>query len=509
MKKINFLILSLIVFFTACESLEDTYSDYSGDSMKRYVGKAKNLQAEKGWKRVKLTWENSLDATVDKIKVVWSADDLRDSAILENDATEYTTPQTLQNKTYEFAVYAIDAKEKSSLKTCVYAKPFTKEHELITSLGKVESKYFFNGTNLALFFPKSIERVLDSKLIYYSSGEKQEMQLTQEILQQKHIMIENVDVDKDVQIVSSMQTEECFDIINFDPYSLDRKNISLTGDFINHLKTYYNIEQITTEWIENQETLYVDYDIQSLEDVLHFPKLKHIVLGAHRYFDEEEIEDNLSELIDMDKTVFAFNKLKEINPDLEVDIYNNNFVLYEEDPHSWYPIVHYLSDEIAFEANTFENPTIPSFIRFENMNKWIVSCNTDIIDDFNSRSENILNEDPEIAWKPKETEGLVREHEILIDMQNVEQISGFMFKQPKGYSYYNDYFTQTIQILVSEDNRTYHKTFINQIREVGTGEGETTIINLPEKMNARYIKVIISDIIGTNKYTYIGAFIPF
>lgn len=54
------------------ESLEDTYSDYAGDGKIRYVAKCTEVHATPGWERLLLEWINGTDATVDKIKVIWS-----------------------------------------------------------------------------------------------------------------------------------------------------------------------------------------------------------------------------------------------------------------------------------------------------------------------------------------------------------------------------------------------------------------------------------------------------
>ena len=64
------------------ESLEDTYSDYAGDGKIRYVAKCTEVHATPGWERLLVEWINGTDATVDKIKVIWSCEDLKDSVLL-------------------------------------------------------------------------------------------------------------------------------------------------------------------------------------------------------------------------------------------------------------------------------------------------------------------------------------------------------------------------------------------------------------------------------------------
>ena len=70
------------------ESLEDTYSDYAGDGKIRYVAKCTEVHATPGWERLLVEWINGTDATVDKIKVKWSCEDLKDSILLPSTTVE-------------------------------------------------------------------------------------------------------------------------------------------------------------------------------------------------------------------------------------------------------------------------------------------------------------------------------------------------------------------------------------------------------------------------------------
>ncbi len=514
MKNIKILIPILILLLVGCESLEDTYSDYSGPK-KRYVGRAHNLEIETGWKRLRVKWENSLDSSRDSIKVIWRADEVADSVMLAPNITEYTTEQNLENKTYEVQVVAMDELKNESLDAIVYAKPFTSEHELIKSIGRVEKKYFFNNNSLILFFPESVERILESRLNYsdVSTGEDVNLILTKEILESKYYLINNVDPNKAVQIISQMNTAECFDVIDFEPYELDKDNKSFSADFLTSLKEFNDMKTISNEFINNLEVLYLDYSLGSLEDVLYFPNLKQIVFGANRFLDEEHLtyDDGaaLSVVNDVSASVYALNTLNEINENLKVVSYNGQYIYLVEG--YWSSTPYPIADELDFELTDGGNPVLPEIQWYEDMEGWNVSCNTDLTDNFNSKSENILKlENVDMVWKPRETEGLLREHQIIIDMNDVKEITGFYFRQPKGWNFESDYFIDNIQIFVSDNGHTYTKAFNNNIREVGMGEGEITLINLKEKINTRYVKLVVKDKVSNgNKYTYISKFIPF
>ena len=72
MRKLYLLGLIFISFMmTMCQSLEDTYSDYAGDHVIRYVGKCSDLSVVSGWKRLYVEWTNGVDPVVENIKLTW------------------------------------------------------------------------------------------------------------------------------------------------------------------------------------------------------------------------------------------------------------------------------------------------------------------------------------------------------------------------------------------------------------------------------------------------------
>ena len=104
-----------VLLLTACnESLEDTYSDFAGDGKIRYVAKCTEVHATPGWERLMVDWINGTDATIDKIKVVWSCEERRDSVMLPGESTSYELTN-LEDGTYRFDVCAVDAAGNESL----------------------------------------------------------------------------------------------------------------------------------------------------------------------------------------------------------------------------------------------------------------------------------------------------------------------------------------------------------------------------------------------------------
>ena len=129
MKRYKYLVgwWMLLALLASCnESLEDTYSDYAGDGKIRYVAKCTEVHATPGWERLLVEWINGTDATVDKIKVIWSCEDLKDSVLLPSTAESYEL-KNLTNGTYRFDVSAIDFSGNESLVETTYRPSLHRE----------------------------------------------------------------------------------------------------------------------------------------------------------------------------------------------------------------------------------------------------------------------------------------------------------------------------------------------------------------------------------------------
>ena len=152
MKIRNFLCLFLAVLaFAACDSLEDTYKDAAGDGPIRYLGKCSDLNATIGWKRLMVTWTNSPDPVVDKVKLTWTKDDDTKEAILDKNVNSYEIDD-LDDGNYEVTVCSIDKEGRPSLATTVYARPYTEKHEVVQSFTQIVSNHYFFKHHLVLFF---------------------------------------------------------------------------------------------------------------------------------------------------------------------------------------------------------------------------------------------------------------------------------------------------------------------------------------------------------------------
>ena len=130
-KKYLWILISLVLV-AGCESLEDTYSDYAGDGAIRYLGKCTKVSIAPGWKRLIVKWVNNVDPVIDKIKVRWQVNDMKDSILLAPNTTEYSIPD-LEDGNYEVTVCAIDKNGNESLANPIFGRPYTPTHETIIS----------------------------------------------------------------------------------------------------------------------------------------------------------------------------------------------------------------------------------------------------------------------------------------------------------------------------------------------------------------------------------------
>ena len=66
MKKLYYIIgLLTALFVVSCsESLEETYDEFAGDGMIRYLGKCADVEVNPGWERLQVVWKHNIDAGV-------------------------------------------------------------------------------------------------------------------------------------------------------------------------------------------------------------------------------------------------------------------------------------------------------------------------------------------------------------------------------------------------------------------------------------------------------------
>ncbi len=475
----------IIMLFASCESMEDTYSEWTEGGDSYHIGKVEELKVATGWKRLKMTWVNSCDPNVANVKVKWTANNKSDSAMVNATDTLYETEPILENFTYSIEVYSVDKNGKHSLKTTQYAKPFSEEHEAVLSFTKLERKSFYIQNNLVLFWNNLSNKEFSKReLSYYSNGEAVTLNLTDEMIAEKYKYIPNVDANMPILVARSANVEGCYDDVDFEPYEIDKNFFNLNGDFAKQIKENHHIENdLTAEFMAQLTEINLDFSLNSLEDILYFPNLEKVILGGQRYFDPLFLTGELSELSDPEASIYAI-KLAHDLFGIEVEIYNNHFKIL--------PNIDFAVDK--------GNPVLPE-LTFLDHTGWTIEANTEEVEPGEngySNPEYLLDNDKTTVWEPLSVKDDVRKHELVIDMQEVKKISGFLVSLPLEERY-KPYFPESIHVMYSTDEVVWKQAFSYIDVFLGHNIGESRVLRFPKSHQARYVKILVKDVFDSSR----------
>ena len=333
----KYVCIVLAVLAVSCEKLEDTYSDYVGDGVVRYLGKPANISVSSGWKRLVVKWTNSVDPAIVNIKLQWDLDGVVKDTLLAKGISECGLGN-LKDGNYEITVAGVDKNGNTSLSSSLYARPYTEEHEVIRSFTRIVAKHAYIEDRLVLFFSDWQSNVDSASLNYYTKeGELKHLELTSDFCgNNKYYLLEDaIDPSKDISVYRRGRVEGCEDLIVFEPYVLSHDKL-YTTDFKQWAKEKYGQEEITDAWINSLTEIEFDYDLNSFEDLLNIPNLERLVLGKGRYMNVDRNDtEAYSMLMDMERSLFTLDVLHQLNQ-LKVERYSN----------------HYFVDEVPKNTNT-------------------------------------------------------------------------------------------------------------------------------------------------------------
>ena len=124
----------------------------------------------------------------------------------------------------------------------------------------------------------------------------------------------------------------------------------------------------------------------------------------------------------------------------------------------------------------------------------------------------VLDNNPFTFWSTAWVNGEAPfPHHITIDTKSVESLHGITFKNRKFDDDYSSGQPKDMQVLVSQDNVNWQTaaTYTNIEIPEGPVDESKTRLSFPAAVNARYLKLVVTAIHGTNKVLYfseIGAF---
>ena len=491
------------------ESLEDTYSDYAGDGKIRYVAKCTEVHATPGWERLLVEWINGTDATVDKIKVIWSCEDLKDSVLLPSTAESYEL-KNLTNGTYRFDVSAIDFSGNESLVETTYGRPYTREHEIMLAFTRGVVKPYFLKNKLIFFSDQWNENIDEIKLQYKDTrGDIQYYTFDKETSYNAFITIDDVSMNPTdtIYVLRKGRVEGCPDQIEFDPLALSHTKIFSSG-FVNAIERRYGYSNKTKEqevefekFVEGVTELEFDYDMETFEDILYCPNLKKLVFRKNRYLDERNVTEYAKSNIlgDKEKSRQVLDKANESDIlGLKIDYYGRAryFVPYFD---SELPYMTYMgySQLPAMEI-------IPKEAFKEDEDGKRIQCvPSDPYAD--ADLELLMDNNSESAWITTPL-GSIRYYELQMELLVATEIRGIKIAQPYygqwgGNTGLVNFMPTTISVQTSADGITWKDVTYFENNTLGRSSGEVTLLPMVEGTRlVRYIKISLRDQMDTSGF---------
>lgn len=477
----KYVCIVLAVLAVSCEKLEDTYSDYVGDGVVRYLGKPSNVSVSSGWKRLVVKWTNSVDPAIVNIKVQWDLDDVSKDTLLAKDVSEFSI-ENLEDGNYEISVAGVDKNGSTSLSSSLYARPYTEEHEVIRSFTRIVAKHAYIEDRLVLFFSDWQSNVDSASLNYYTKeGELKHLELTSDFCgNNKYYLLEDaIDPSKDVSVYRRGRVEGCEDLIVFDPYVLSHDKL-YTTDFKQWAKEKYGQEEITDAWINSLTEIEFDYDLNSFEDLLNMPNLERLVLGKGRYMNVDRNDtEAYSMLIDMERSLFTLDVLYELKQ-LKVERYSNHYFVDE------------VPDYVEEKGNTNEQPNV----EFVDGSNWIVSCSVEDEGDFDSHLDYLFDGDINTNWQTELSSAQARTYEIEVNMQEVRTVTGVRVLQnsfePRDMQG-RRLMPTVVKIETSSDRLTWENATHVEDNTLGDSNGEATYLYFKAPKDVRYLRFTFYD----------------
>lgn len=502
MRKIkNILSLSMaaaLLLIGCSETLEDTYGDVTDGGKIRYVAKCSDLSASAGWERLIVEWKNGTDATIDKIKLIWTYNGLRDSVLLDPLTSKYEL-KNLINAVYRFDITALDKDGNKSLSETTYGRPYTREHEVMNAFTRGVIKSYYVNDKMVFFADKWNPNISEIKLVYKNnSGVQKEYLFDKDATYGKLITINDVSTNPEdkVIVLRKGRFEGSLDEIEFDPMPISRlKNYS--SGFINYIESKFGLKNNTGEekvefdkFIDKVEVLEFDYDIESFEDILHCPKLKKIVFGKNRFI-SSNFEVKYRSLITGEeaKSRILVEKAIELLK-IKIEYYGLNAAL----------TPHYFNPKISISEYK-GMPQFPSELNVVGKEEYRAFENGELITctptDQYAELDNLLDNDYVTRWETTSTQRL-KNYEMLMELKADTEVSGIKISQPI-YDTFQDkrtpfFMPKFITIQTSVDGSIWEDVTFFKNNILGRSSGETTHLKIHEgKRTVRYIKVFLQD----------------
>lgn len=472
--KVIYIFAAVLAFFSSCgDSLEDTYKDYAGDGPIRYTGKCTNISVNPGWECLRAKWTPSKDPAVKNIRITWISEnsDTTSAEVAPTD-TSYTI-KGLTNQNYRVLVQSIANDGTPSLDNGLTRRPYTYEHEAVTAFTQGFNKYYLYKNHLLLFMGNWSDGIVKFDIAYTNrQGNADTLHLTKDVFNEQNVDVADVDFSKDITLQRRGMIEGCPDTIDFQPVKLT-KNFLMNSDFKKELRQHYGLG---TDDVENfaasAQTIGLDYNLYSLEDLLYFPNLKTVNLGARRYMLSSHLV--ASTVTELKRALWVINKLHEIGG-VTVNMYANA----------------YLGASAPSFVNRHSVATVP-VTNFYSTNGWSITTSED--DSNNSELKNLLDGSATTDWKSWPSDNGMRSFDLVINMKSDKTIHGVAIEQSQNSDVKN-FLPENVIVEYATAANPDTWVLLNGIDEytLGSAQGETTIIKAAKAVDAKYLRITVKE----------------
>lgn len=541
------------------ESLEETYDEFAGDGMIRYLGKCSEVSVNPGWERLQVTWKHNIDAGVKKVKITWSSDNGSGEVFVDpcdpdsGDLMDTIYIENLADAMYTVRVSNLSADNRESLVEEKYGRPYTYEHEDLRAFSRGITTFSRMGNKLMVALDQSNDNIKEMLLCFKDKGGVEHKWDMKEhsgdslaydywgykvSLGRDYLFLlpdeEGVDIDfnQPITVQRKGKLEGCVDEIDFKDETLSLDERLWATDF-----TQLMIGQFGPNWeseVNNVETLDIDFDLNTLQDLMYLPNLKKVILGKNRYMDEKYVRNNHSNT-DEYVGLVTLQFLKATRPEFTVERYNQHY-FYQRDGFGSTFLEAYKKagklTDLVIEEKGNENLLAKPACTLLDTTGWEMTCSDTVYNGYKDNGvANLLFDGPrrfvdeywgdeyeeEVYFEPAETVG-ASVVSVTFDMKTPRRLDGFKVGQPtrneKGDP---DYLLQNIIVEFSNDGLTW--TAANHTDgsfSIGNTPGEESYLVVPENLRTpvRYIRLRMSnrpigEISSMTKYCLrLGKFIP-
>lgn len=509
MKHSIYILGAILAFFcfAACEDMEETYDDFVGDGPVRYLAKCKGVEVLPGWNRLIVNWTNQLDGNRNGIYIECESDFVRIDTVVGAADTTCSIPN-LPDGTYNVEVRAIsDSGDTSLIDAPVTGRPYTIDHEAVFGYTRGYAKSIFLKNNVVFFTNRRSSDMIEFIVNYTKTdGTPGEYDLTAN-MNDENLRIEDVNTELPVTLHRRGLLENCPDTIDFPEVEITHQ-VALATDFSVMLAERYGTSSDPA--LFQQAELDLDYDLESLEDILYFPNLTTLNLDKNRYnqyysvastynYDYEERRD------------FCLNLLAEVNPDFRVKCCGYSpYGVHAKRTMPWGDV-----EGFSF-ADDMGDTQLPADVVPLDTTGFGVSIQrssqTDPVELAEEDVRGILDGTYSTYWRalPVFTSGTT---EVVIDMGAAKNARGIMFTQANITNYMERGCLPTsLNVATSTDGRTWVDARPSANNTIGNNPGEQKLVEFMgsdgtlETRNIRYIRIRVTEgYVGESAQTAIGS----